>query len=94
MNLYRGGVAVFGIVFVGIGVALLVVTTIHGGAAFAYLAVQGDRFPWVDEETVAGLDLFDGDERLILPARLLRSHPDQTPDGVARPRHGERFQRP
>jgi len=37
VNLYRGGVAVFGIVFVGIGVALLVVTTIHGGAAFGYL---------------------------------------------------------
>ena len=37
MNLYRGGVAVFGVVFVGIGIALLVVTTINGGAAFGYL---------------------------------------------------------
>lgn len=37
MNLYRGGIAVFGVVFVGIGIALLVVTTIHGGAAFGYL---------------------------------------------------------
>jgi hypothetical protein len=37
VNLYRGGIAVFGIVFVGIGIALLVVTTIHGGAVFGYL---------------------------------------------------------
>ena len=37
MNLYRGGIAVFGVVFVGIGIALLVVTTIHGGAVFGYL---------------------------------------------------------
>jgi hypothetical protein len=37
MNLYRGGIAVFGLLFVGIGVALLVVTTIHGGAVFGYL---------------------------------------------------------
>ena len=37
MNLYRGGIAVFGVIFVGIGIALLVVTTIHGGAAFGYL---------------------------------------------------------
>ena len=37
MNLYRGGIAFFGVVFVGIGIALLVVTTIHGGAAFGYL---------------------------------------------------------
>jgi hypothetical protein len=37
MNLYRGGIAFFGVVFVGIGIALLVVTTVHGGAAFGYL---------------------------------------------------------
>ena len=37
MNLYRRGIAVFGVLFVGIGIALLVVTTIHGGAAFGYL---------------------------------------------------------
>jgi len=37
VNLYRGGIAVFAVVFVGIGIALLVVTTIHGGAAFGYL---------------------------------------------------------
>jgi hypothetical protein len=37
VNLYRGGIAFFGVVFVGIGIALLVVTTIHGGAAFGYL---------------------------------------------------------
>lgn len=37
MKAYRYGVAVFAVVFLGIGVALLVVTTIHGGAAFGYL---------------------------------------------------------
>jgi hypothetical protein len=37
VNLYRGGIAVFGVLFVGIGVALLVVTTVHGGAVFGYL---------------------------------------------------------
>jgi hypothetical protein len=37
MNVYRGGVAFFGLVFIGIGIALLVVTTVHGGAAFGYL---------------------------------------------------------
>lgn len=37
MNLYRGGIAVFGVVFVGIGIALLVVTAARGGAVFGYL---------------------------------------------------------
>jgi hypothetical protein len=37
LKAYRYGVAVFAVVFLGIGVALLVVTTIHGGAAFGYL---------------------------------------------------------
>jgi hypothetical protein len=37
MNLYRGGIAVFGVLFVGIGVALLVVTAVHGGGSFGYL---------------------------------------------------------
>jgi hypothetical protein len=37
VNLYRGAIALFGVVFVGIGLALIVVTTIHGGAAFGYL---------------------------------------------------------
>ena len=37
MKAYRYGVALFAVVFLGIGVALLVVTTIHGGAAFGYL---------------------------------------------------------
>jgi hypothetical protein len=37
VNLYRGGIAVFGVVFVGLGIALLVVTTLHGGAVFGYL---------------------------------------------------------
>jgi hypothetical protein len=37
LRAYRYGIALFGVVFIGIGVALLVVTTIHGGAAFGYL---------------------------------------------------------
>jgi hypothetical protein len=37
MNLYRGGIAVFGVLFVGIGLALLVVTAVHGGGSFGYL---------------------------------------------------------
>jgi hypothetical protein len=34
---YRSGIALFAVVFIGIGVALFVVTTIHGGGAFGYL---------------------------------------------------------
>jgi hypothetical protein len=37
MNLYRGGIAVFGVVFVGIGIALVAVTAARGGGAFGYL---------------------------------------------------------
>lgn len=37
MNLYRRSIAFFGLVFVGIGVALLIVTAVNGGAAFGYL---------------------------------------------------------
>lgn len=37
MNLYRGGIAVFGVVFVGIGIAMVAVTAARGGAAFGYL---------------------------------------------------------
>jgi len=37
VNLYRGGIAVFGVLFVGIGIALVVVTTVHGGAVFGYI---------------------------------------------------------
>lgn len=37
MSAYRYGIALFAVVFIGIGVALFVVTTIHGGAAFGYL---------------------------------------------------------
>jgi len=37
MNLYRGGIAVFGAAFVAIGVALLIVTAVHGGAAFGFI---------------------------------------------------------
>jgi hypothetical protein len=34
---YRAGVAVFGLAFIAIGVALLVVTSIHGGGAVGFL---------------------------------------------------------
>ena len=37
MRAYRYGVALFAVAFLGIGVALLVVTAIHGGGAFGYL---------------------------------------------------------
>jgi len=37
VNLYRSGIAVFGVVFVGIGIAMLAVTAARGGAAFGYL---------------------------------------------------------
>jgi len=37
MSFYRNSIAFFGVVFVGIGIALLVVTTVHGGSAFGYL---------------------------------------------------------
>jgi hypothetical protein len=37
MSAYRSGIAVFAVVFIGIGVALFVVTTIRGGGAFGYL---------------------------------------------------------
>ena len=37
MNLYRGATALFGVAFVGIGVAILVVTAVRGGAAFGFL---------------------------------------------------------
>jgi hypothetical protein len=37
VNLYRGGIAVFGVAFVAIGIALVAVTAVHGGAVFGYL---------------------------------------------------------
>jgi len=37
VNLYRGAIAVFGVLFVGIGLALLVVTAVHGGGTVGYL---------------------------------------------------------
>ena len=37
MNLYRSGIAVFAVVFVGMGIALIAVTAARGGAAFGYL---------------------------------------------------------
>jgi hypothetical protein len=37
MNLYRGAIVVFGVLFVGIGLALLVVTAVHGGGTVGYL---------------------------------------------------------
>jgi hypothetical protein len=36
-TIYRVGVTVFGVAFVAIGVALLVVTSIHGGGAVGFL---------------------------------------------------------
>ena len=37
MRAYRFGVAVFAVVFVGIGIALIVVTAAQGGGAFGYV---------------------------------------------------------
>jgi hypothetical protein len=37
VRFYRGGIAVFGAVFVGIGLALVAVTAVNGGGAFGYL---------------------------------------------------------
>jgi hypothetical protein len=37
MNAYRALVALFAVLFMGIGIALVIVTAIHGGAAFGYL---------------------------------------------------------
>ena len=37
MSVYRGSVAVFGVAFVAIGIALLVVTAVHGGGVFGFL---------------------------------------------------------
>jgi hypothetical protein len=37
VNPYRGAVAVFGVVFVGIGIAILAVTAARGGAAFGFV---------------------------------------------------------
>ena len=37
MNLYRGATAVFGVAFIGIGIALLVVTAASGGGAVGYV---------------------------------------------------------
>jgi hypothetical protein len=37
MNLYRSGIALFGLTFVGIGIALVAVTAARGGSAFGYV---------------------------------------------------------
>ena len=37
MTFYRGVVAVLALVFVGIGISLLVVTTVNGGGALGFL---------------------------------------------------------
>ena len=37
MRLYRQAVAFFGLVFLGIGVALVVVTAVRGSGAFGYV---------------------------------------------------------
>ncbi|MDX6401306.1 MAG: hypothetical protein QOF27_1912 [Gaiellaceae bacterium] len=34
---YRYGVALFAVVFIGLGLAIIVVTTVRGGAVFGYL---------------------------------------------------------
>jgi hypothetical protein len=36
-RLYRVGTTVFGLAFIGIGLALLVVTAVHGGGVFGFL---------------------------------------------------------
>jgi hypothetical protein len=37
VRFYRNSIAVFGVVFVGIGVALVVVTAVNGGGALGYV---------------------------------------------------------
>jgi hypothetical protein len=37
VNLYRYGIVVFAVVFIGMGIALVAVTAARGGAAFGYL---------------------------------------------------------
>jgi hypothetical protein len=37
VRFYRNSVAVFGVVFVGIGIALFVVTAVNGGGALGYV---------------------------------------------------------
>jgi hypothetical protein len=37
MNFYRGGLVVFALAFVGIGVALIAVTAAHGGGVVGYV---------------------------------------------------------
>jgi len=37
MRLYRYGIFGFALAFIGIGIALLVVTTVRGGALFGYV---------------------------------------------------------
>jgi hypothetical protein len=37
MNAYRRAVAFFGVLFIGIGIALIAVTTVRGGALFGYV---------------------------------------------------------
>jgi hypothetical protein len=37
MNFYRGATALFGVAFLGIGIALLVVTAVRGGGAVGFV---------------------------------------------------------
>jgi hypothetical protein len=37
VSFYRNAIAVFGVVFVGIGIALFVVTAVNGGNALGYV---------------------------------------------------------
>jgi hypothetical protein len=37
VSFYRGATALFGVTFIGIGIALLIVTAVRGGSAAGYL---------------------------------------------------------
>jgi 4-hydroxybenzoate polyprenyltransferase len=37
LRFYRNSIAVFGVVFIGIGIALVVVTAVNGGGALGYV---------------------------------------------------------
>ena len=37
MRFYRNSIAVFGVIFVGIGIALVVVTAVNGGGVLGYV---------------------------------------------------------
>jgi hypothetical protein len=37
LRFYRSGIAVFGVTFIGLGIALVAVTAAHGGGDFGYV---------------------------------------------------------